>query len=269
LKLIQRIFAGVNKSYLFKSYVISFIIGGFFLYSGSFSDIVGVVWVIISTILFPFATIVWDDFINTMMNGYSFSFSIILMIIWKIAKVFILYIFAILIAPIGIIYILIATRKNFILNSENDYYHKQQTIINSKNSNFINNNSAINYGHQEIISNSHNNNGNNNSSINISGDNNSYQTNIGENSELKSVNNFENIDFNWSMIYKNLKNIIEDNESSPEIKEMAKEGIKYTDKKDKKGFIEFVKQHKSELTSDFLIGISSGFFIDFIKSILS
>jgi len=191
------------------------------------------------------------------------------MIIWKIAKVFILYIFAILIAPIGIIYILIATRKNFILNSENDYYHKQQTIINSKNSNFINNNSAINYGHQEIISNSHNNNGNNNSSINISGDNNSYQTNIGENSELKSVNNFENIDFNWSMIYKNLKNIIEDNESSPEIKEMAKEGIKYTDKKDKKGFIEFVKQHKSELTSDFLIGISSGFFIDFIKSILS
>ena len=64
-----------------------------------------------SLVLFPFATIVWDDFINTMMNGYTITLPIVFMLIWKLIKIMILYFFAAFIAPIGVLYILFITRN--------------------------------------------------------------------------------------------------------------------------------------------------------------
>jgi hypothetical protein len=63
-----------------------------------------------SLILFPFATVVWDDLISLMTGGMVFILPLPIMLIWKVIKIGLLYTFSIIIAPIGITYILLANK---------------------------------------------------------------------------------------------------------------------------------------------------------------
>ncbi|SCM96465.1 Uncharacterized protein BWINRASL_03537 [Bacillus mycoides] len=117
---IKKMLNGVQTQYLVKSYIISFILTGLILYNVSFTyQVLSTIHFLLACVLFPFATIVRDDLINTMMGNTEITVSIPFMITWKIFKVMFLYIFSPLIAPIGMIYVYLAngyhkTNMNFL-----------------------------------------------------------------------------------------------------------------------------------------------------------
>ncbi|CAM4103225.1 hypothetical protein BALU111458_17750 [Bacillus luti] len=110
MNFIKNMLNGVQTQYLVKSYIISFILTGFLFYNPSPFPypVVMTIHFVLACVLFPFATIVWDDLINTMMGNTEITVSIWLMFTWKIFKVLFLYIFSPLIAPIGMIYVYLA-----------------------------------------------------------------------------------------------------------------------------------------------------------------
>lgn len=112
MNIIRRLFSGVRTDYLIKIYVIGGVITALLLSTNILGTFSGILWLVVSFILFPFSTIVWDRVMGIMLDGYTISFRIGLMtILWKFFKFFILYVFACLIAPIGILYVLFATRN--------------------------------------------------------------------------------------------------------------------------------------------------------------
>ncbi len=102
--------SGVETQYLVKSYIISIIITGLIMYNiDSFTNpVFTVVYTSLAGVLFPFATIVWDDLSSTMMGNIKLTLSIPFVITWKIFKIMALYLFAPLVAPIGMIYVYLA-----------------------------------------------------------------------------------------------------------------------------------------------------------------
>ncbi|MFD0872171.1 Uncharacterised protein [Chlamydia abortus] len=112
LGLFKKLFLGVNTQYLVKSYLISIAVTGFFLYMNfedqHSSSALLTVYFLLAGFLFPFAAVLWDDLINTLMGGYAIILALPLMVIWKLIKIMLLYLFSPLIAPIGMIYIYFA-----------------------------------------------------------------------------------------------------------------------------------------------------------------
>jgi len=108
---LSRLFNGIDRQYLIKSYIISIICTFLLWQIQQGSHTTGLmIFCGISLILFPFATVVWDDFISLMTGGMVLILPLPIMLIWKIVKITILYMFTIIIAPIGIIYILLVNR---------------------------------------------------------------------------------------------------------------------------------------------------------------
>lgn len=110
MTIIKRIFSGVKPEYLFKSYVISGVITALLLSTGVFNSFFKIVVLISLFVLFPFSAFVWDTFAYAMLRGYTYNVSIGIMI-FKVFKIVLLYVFSCLIAPIGILYLLFVTRK--------------------------------------------------------------------------------------------------------------------------------------------------------------
>ncbi len=111
---IRKMFDGIDTTYLFKSYFFAALVFSFFLFSifyvseGSNVSIFFLMFLALSFFLFPFATIAWDDLITTLMSGHVLILPLPIMLIWKLVKIFTLFMFAIFIAPLGIIYIYFA-----------------------------------------------------------------------------------------------------------------------------------------------------------------
>lgn len=107
----KKMFLGVNTQYLVKSYIISIVLTTFFVYmkstesSTSAASFGAITYVLIACVLFPFATIVWDDLINTIMSGNFIILPLPIMLIWKFVKVLTLFLFSPFIAPFGMIYV--------------------------------------------------------------------------------------------------------------------------------------------------------------------
>ncbi|MBE7106167.1 hypothetical protein FT637_25110 [Bacillus cereus] len=112
IDIFKRLLSGINTQYLVKSYIISIVVTGFFLYmnftDGHSSSFMTTVYFLLAGLLFPFATVVWDDLINTIMGGHFIILALPFMLMWKLFKIMVLYMFSPLIAPIGMIYIYIA-----------------------------------------------------------------------------------------------------------------------------------------------------------------
>ncbi|GAA0115966.1 hypothetical protein [Clostridium senegalense] len=106
---VKKIFNGVELSYLIKSYIFSAIIG-FFLIHANPNHFSFVLFIILSGILFPFSALVWDSLIGLLMGNTIISLPLLIMVIWKCFKLLMLYMFAIFIAPFGILYIYLRTR---------------------------------------------------------------------------------------------------------------------------------------------------------------
>ena len=59
----------------------------------------------VTVFLFPFATIVWDELIDTLFGGTLLILPFWGLIFWKVMKTVILFSLTIVIAPIGFFYI--------------------------------------------------------------------------------------------------------------------------------------------------------------------
>ncbi|ENQ3081034.1 hypothetical protein ACEOWG_004368 [Bacillus cereus] len=117
LSFFKKMLLGVNTKYLVKSYIISITITTFFIYMKSMEDssdtlsnttatsFLAITYVLIACVLFPFATIVWDDLINTIMSGNFIILPLPFMLIWKFIKILTLYTFSPFIAPFGMMYV--------------------------------------------------------------------------------------------------------------------------------------------------------------------
>ncbi|WP_055735281.1 MULTISPECIES: hypothetical protein [Bacillaceae] len=113
----KKMINGMDRRYLIKSYIFGALIFSMFLYvlmlTGDFHFIV-FLFFLLNFFLFPFATVVWDDLIDLLLSGNQLLLPLLFVIPWKMFKMIILYMFAIVIAPIGLIYIYIS----------NGYYKK-------------------------------------------------------------------------------------------------------------------------------------------------
>lgn len=108
---IRNIFGQFNLSYLIKSYIISAIMtyvcwNHVFVDNPSFPKFL----LIINLLLFPFATIIYDTIVDLLSGGTVFILPIPILIFYKLFKILFLYMFAILLAPIGIIFLYIRSR---------------------------------------------------------------------------------------------------------------------------------------------------------------
>lgn len=108
MNFLRKMYSGVDTRYLIKSYFFSIIILILLFSSAdSHTSLFAYIYVVICGLLFPFATIVWDDFIGTIMGNTILILPLPFMLMWKIFKILILFIFTPIIAPIGFIYIYI------------------------------------------------------------------------------------------------------------------------------------------------------------------
>ena len=114
---LKKLFGGLDTKFLIKHYVISIIcciilINGWSA-KGGFGVLLGLV-IAINTILFPFSIIFWDVFLEkiiTLVFGDStFILPIYGVLIYKILKILILYTCTFLVAPLGIIYVIIKNK---------------------------------------------------------------------------------------------------------------------------------------------------------------
>lgn len=108
-QILKKLFVGINPRFLFKSYIIAGII---FYFICTNSNEIGynsfeVLYSFLCFLIFPFSHIVWNDLISTLFGNTLFVLHPAIMIILALIKYLILYVGAVLIAPIGIIYILI------------------------------------------------------------------------------------------------------------------------------------------------------------------
>ena len=113
MKTVSRIMGAFTGEYLFKSYAISAVIS-FIIFKGEvYSQTSHHIYIIVCALLFPLATIVWDEIIYALTNGTTFILSgwgILISWGWKIIKCTLLFILTPLIAPLGILYLLFRTR---------------------------------------------------------------------------------------------------------------------------------------------------------------
>lgn len=121
MNLVRRIFSGVNVSYIVRAYVIGLVflsLFSFLFFSGvnknlSYFDIVMLVLLLsVNTILFPFSKLVWDEVMNMVLGRNVIFVNALFLFGAKILINATLWVFAIFVAPIGLIYIWFRTRES-------------------------------------------------------------------------------------------------------------------------------------------------------------
>ncbi len=117
MRTFQRIFSGVRTSYLIRAYIIGAI---FFLLMASVSlsaqakngtPYGAITFAALSTVLFPFAKLVWDELRDLAIgNNMIFMNAILLFMLKWFVNAF-LWTFAIFVAPLGVLYLWFRTRQ--------------------------------------------------------------------------------------------------------------------------------------------------------------
>lgn len=116
----KRLFSSINPSYLYRAYAIGCAIAGLFLWtswsrSPSASEIaIFTGFAVVSTILFPFAKLVWDELKRLIlgegfvlwMSGWAFIVTLAFRLIINVM----IWAFALVIAPLGIAYLWFSNR---------------------------------------------------------------------------------------------------------------------------------------------------------------
>lgn len=111
-RIIKEIFSSVDTYFLVRQYFFSIAVFLFIVFSNPF-NLKGFIFILLSTILYPFARITFDYAFSFLLGNTTFVLPVILMFFIKIAEFVFLYAFSMFIAPISIIFILI---RNRVLN---------------------------------------------------------------------------------------------------------------------------------------------------------
>lgn len=114
LMFIKRLFLAIDSTFIFKSYVFSGILFYFIGIKGmlgsmnfGFGDVITIIWLLVATIVFPLCNVVWNDLISALFGGFIVILPLPIMAFWKFFKYLMLWFVAPIVAPIGIIYILL------------------------------------------------------------------------------------------------------------------------------------------------------------------
>lgn len=111
---IKSVFRELEPAYVIKNYITSAIIVLITLFSIDFTDfaiMIAFLLILISALLFPFSAFVWDSITSIMMGNSIIYMPLPILVIWKGTKIIMLFYFAIFIAPLGIIYLLIKNKN--------------------------------------------------------------------------------------------------------------------------------------------------------------
>ncbi|MEJ5902426.1 hypothetical protein [Ochrobactrum teleogrylli] len=117
MNFLRRIFGGLQPSYLIRSYLIGLIF--FALMIGvalnaetkNGSPVGLIVFASLSTLLFPFAKLVWDELRDLAFGNNVIFMNAMMLIMLKWLVNGFLWAFAIFVAPIGILYLWLRTRQ--------------------------------------------------------------------------------------------------------------------------------------------------------------
>lgn len=114
MALLHRIFGSLKPSYLIRAYVIGgaifAIYATFSVQSATESSPAFWIYCAVSTILFPFSKLVWDEIMSMMMGGAIFMVNALIMIFLKVVINVLLWASAILVAPFGVLFLWFRTR---------------------------------------------------------------------------------------------------------------------------------------------------------------
>lgn len=116
MEFVRRIFGSVDRTYLVRAYVIGgaiFALHAAFLSNNSNGMAPGMwVYMALSTLLFPFSKLVWDE-LKTLLMGQNMVFmNALLLFFFKLIINVVLWAAAIIIAPLGILYLWARTRAS-------------------------------------------------------------------------------------------------------------------------------------------------------------
>jgi hypothetical protein len=109
MSFLTKIFSGVKLPYLIRAYILSAVIFLLLRYvasQGALADDGGfLIFNILSLILFPYAKLVWDEMKALLMGDNIFILPLFLMLFAKLFINLMLWGFAVLIAPLGILWV--------------------------------------------------------------------------------------------------------------------------------------------------------------------
>jgi len=118
-KFLTTIYGTLSPSYFIKQYVFGGIMYALMLYANGASPIhkTGVfIFLTLSLVLYPFAMFVYDSIIDTLIGNWIVSVPAVLLLIWLPIKIVLIFMFAVLIAPIGMMYLYITGRRNYTVD---------------------------------------------------------------------------------------------------------------------------------------------------------
>ena len=110
------IYGTLSLSYLIKQYVFGGIMYALMLYANGASPIhkTGVfIFLTLSLVLYPFAMFVYDSIVDTLIGNWIVPVPAVLLLIWLPIKIVLIFMFAVLIAPIVMLYLYITGRRNY------------------------------------------------------------------------------------------------------------------------------------------------------------
>lgn len=122
-KFIATIYGTLSLSYLIKQYVFGSIMYALMLYANGANPIhkTGVfICLTLSLVLYPFAMFVYDSIVDTLLGNWIVPVPAVLLLIWLPVKIVLIFAFAVLIAPIGMLYIYIVGRRNYTQQQESE-----------------------------------------------------------------------------------------------------------------------------------------------------
>lgn len=139
---IQKTFGGLDKAYYFRHLFFAIIFGAIFIAfqyntfthivdrnltdaqisSMQMSNVVMYIYIVICMFLYPYARFVYESIMNFLMGENVFFINIFILFFWRLFVMMMLFCFAPIIAPIGLLYLWYYHSKNhtFDENYENE-----------------------------------------------------------------------------------------------------------------------------------------------------
>ncbi len=114
MNFVKRIFGAVDRGYLVRAYLISAtIMVGWIVWANAnfrFPTTFDLFFIPAATLLFPFAKLAWDEIKNLVLGQTVIFFNAIFLYAAKIFINVLLWVFAPIVAPLGILYLAFRTR---------------------------------------------------------------------------------------------------------------------------------------------------------------
>lgn len=123
LNFIQKTFGGLSLSYYIRQFLFALLITAFLVFTLKHPEtgewkLEMIPFILICQFLYPYARFVYESIIGYILGDNVFFVNAILMLVTKLIMMFACYMFAIFIAPLGLLYLYFHHSKQEKLNQE-------------------------------------------------------------------------------------------------------------------------------------------------------